>query len=119
MSALDSYIQEDMEEALKHGYKITEQNDKYIISHYDLFEKKEMVIGIVDKDASIENYDYLWENYSDNQHFEFNDTNQNALSEFKHEYIAAKKRKEMFDALGVKQRAKGLVIYKNGQYLKE
>ena len=44
---------------------------------------------------------------------------ENALSEFKHEYIAAKKRKEMFDALGVKQRAKGLVIYKNGQYLKE
>ena len=44
---------------------------------------------------------------------------ENALSEFRVEYAEAKRRNEMFDALGVKQRAKGLVVYKNGKYVKE
>ena len=44
---------------------------------------------------------------------------ENAFDEFKQEYIEAKKRNEMFDALGVKQSAKGLVVYKDGKYVKE
>lgn len=43
----------------------------------------------------------------------------NALSEFGTEYREAQKRVELFDALGVKQTAKGLVVYKNGRYVKE
>ena len=34
------------------------------------------------------------------------------------EYKAAKKRNEMFKALGVRQVSKGLVVYKNGKYIK-
>lgn len=44
---------------------------------------------------------------------------ENATSELKREYLEAKKRNEMFDALGVKQRSKGLVVYKNGRYVIE
>ena len=44
---------------------------------------------------------------------------ENALIEFKQEFVTAKKRKEMLDALGVKQRAKGLVVYKDGKYYKK
>lgn len=43
----------------------------------------------------------------------------NAVSKIKAEYVAARKRTAMFDALGVKTEAKGNVIYKNGQYVKE
>ena len=35
------------------------------------------------------------------------------------EYVVARKRKAMFDALGVKTTAKGLVMYKDGKYVKE
>lgn len=44
---------------------------------------------------------------------------ENALREFSAEYAEARKRNEMFDALGVKQTAKGLVVYKDGKYVKE
>ena len=43
---------------------------------------------------------------------------ENALRELREEYTEAKKRNKMFDALGVKQRAKGVVVYKNGEYVK-
>lgn len=42
----------------------------------------------------------------------------NALYEFSIEYAEAKKRIELFEALGVKQTTKGLVVYKNGKYVK-
>ena len=44
---------------------------------------------------------------------------ENAISELKREYEEAKKRNEMFDALGVKRLSKGLVVYKNGRYVIE
>ena len=42
-----------------------------------------------------------------------------AFTNLKKEYVAARKRSKMFDALGVKTLAKGLVIYKDGKYVKE
>lgn len=42
-----------------------------------------------------------------------------AVSKIKAEYSAAMKRKEMFDALGVTTVAKGSIIYKDGEYVKE
>ena len=42
-----------------------------------------------------------------------------AFTNLKKEYVAARKRSKMFDALGVKTSAKGLVIYKDGKYVKE
>lgn len=42
-----------------------------------------------------------------------------AFSKLKAEYTAAKKKTEMFEALGVKTAAKGLVVYKDGKYVKE
>ena len=39
--------------------------------------------------------------------------------DFQKEYEEAKKRNEMFDALGVKRLSKGLVVYKNGRYVIE
>lgn len=41
-----------------------------------------------------------------------------AISRMKQEYVAAGKKKAMFDALGVKTTAKGLVMYKDGKYIK-
>ena len=37
----------------------------------------------------------------------------------KKEYEAARKRIVLFDSLGVKQKAKGLVVYKEGKYVKK
>lgn len=42
-----------------------------------------------------------------------------ALRNLRKEYSTARKRNAMFDALGVKTAAKGIVIYKNGKYVKE
>ena len=42
-----------------------------------------------------------------------------AFSRIKAEYAAAKKKRAMFDALGVKTAAKGLVVFKDGKYEKE
>ncbi|MBR0512934.1 MAG: nucleotidyltransferase family protein [Clostridia bacterium] len=42
----------------------------------------------------------------------------NAISELKGEYVAAKERVALFDALGVKQSSKGLAVYRNGKYQK-
>ena len=42
-----------------------------------------------------------------------------AVSKLKEEYAAARKRNKMFDALGVKIRTRGLVVYRNGKYVKE
>lgn len=42
-----------------------------------------------------------------------------AVSKLKEEYATAKKRKKMFDALGVKIRTRGLAVYRNGKYVKE
>ena len=42
-----------------------------------------------------------------------------ATSKIREEYKAAKKRNAMFDALGVKMTAKGIVIIKDGEYVKE
>lgn len=42
-----------------------------------------------------------------------------ATSKIKAEYTAAKKRNAMFDALGVKTAAKGIVVYKDGKYVKK
>ena len=42
-----------------------------------------------------------------------------AVSKLKEEYAAARKRNEMFDALGVKIRTRGLAVYRNGKYVKE
>lgn len=42
-----------------------------------------------------------------------------AMNKLKSEYLAGKKRKAMFDALGVKTVAKGDIIYKDGKYVKE
>lgn len=44
---------------------------------------------------------------------------ENAALKIKKEYDVAQKRNQMFDELGVKTTAKGLVIYKNGEYRKE
>lgn len=43
----------------------------------------------------------------------------NAVSKIIEEYAAAKRRNAMFDALGVKTAAKGIVVYKDGKYVKE
>ena len=43
----------------------------------------------------------------------------NAGTELREAFIEAKKRRAMFDALGVRQDSKGLVVYKNGKYVKE
>ena len=43
----------------------------------------------------------------------------NATSKIREEYAAARKRNAMFDALGVKTAAKGIVMYKDGKYVKE
>jgi len=37
----------------------------------------------------------------------------------KTDYVDAQKRQKMFDALGVRQNSKGLVVYRNGKYVKE
>lgn len=42
-----------------------------------------------------------------------------AASKLLEEYNAARKRNAMFDALGVKTTAKGVVVLKNGEYVKE
>ncbi len=42
-----------------------------------------------------------------------------AVSKIKEEYAAAMKRKELFDALGVATVAKGPIVYKDGEYVKE
>ncbi len=42
-----------------------------------------------------------------------------AISKIKAEYLAAMKRKEMFDALGISTVAKGPIVYKDGEYVKE
>lgn len=42
-----------------------------------------------------------------------------SLSDTLIEYKAAKQRDKMFKALGVKQASKGLVVYKNGKYIKQ
>lgn len=44
---------------------------------------------------------------------------ENALSKIKEEYVAARKRNIMFKALGVKTAAKGIVVLKDGKYVKE
>lgn len=44
---------------------------------------------------------------------------ENAASKIKAEYVAAKKKTAMLNALGVKTAAKGLVMYKDGKYIKE
>ena len=43
----------------------------------------------------------------------------NAFVELKTAYVESRKRRAMFDALGVRQDSKGLVIYKDGKYVKE
>lgn len=43
----------------------------------------------------------------------------NATTKIKTEYKAAKIRNAMFDKLGVKTKARGIAIYKNGKYVKE
>ena len=43
----------------------------------------------------------------------------NAGKELREAFIEANKRKAMFDALGVRQDSKGLVVYKDGKYVKE
>ena len=42
-----------------------------------------------------------------------------ALITLKKQYKGAKKRKRLMDSLAVKQKSKGLVVYKNGKYVKE
>ena len=42
-----------------------------------------------------------------------------AVSKLMEEYKAARKRNAMFDALGVKTTAKGIAVYKDGEYVKE
>ena len=42
-----------------------------------------------------------------------------AVFKIKKEYAAAKKKMAMFDALGVKTATKGIVMYKDGKYVKE
>ncbi len=42
-----------------------------------------------------------------------------AASKIRAEYTAAKRKTALFDALGVKTAAKGLVMYKDGKYIKE
>ena len=37
----------------------------------------------------------------------------------KSSYSESKRRRGMFDALGVRQDSKGLIVYKNGKYVKE
>ena len=43
----------------------------------------------------------------------------NAEIELREAFTEAKKRRAMFDALGVRQDSKGLVVYKDGKYVKE
>lgn len=43
----------------------------------------------------------------------------NAASKLKTEYMEAKKRTAMFDKLGIKMKARGIAIYKNGKYIKK
>ena len=42
-----------------------------------------------------------------------------SLRALKMEYTAARQRNALFDALGVKQRSKGLVVYRDGKYVRE
>ncbi len=42
-----------------------------------------------------------------------------AISRMKMEYIAAKQKIDLFEKLGVKRAVKGLVMYKDGEYVKE
>lgn len=42
-----------------------------------------------------------------------------AFTKIRNEYIAARKKMALFDALGVKTATKGLVVYKDGKYVKE
>lgn len=42
-----------------------------------------------------------------------------AIYKIKEEYVSARKKMALFDALGVKTATKGLVIYKDGKYVKE
>ena len=44
---------------------------------------------------------------------------EHAFTRIREEYSAGKKRKEMFDALGVKTVAKGDVVFKDGEYIKK
>lgn len=44
---------------------------------------------------------------------------ENAASKIKAEYVAAKRKTALLDALSVKTAAKGLVMYKDGKYIKE
>ena len=44
---------------------------------------------------------------------------EHAFARIREEYSAGKKRKEMFDALGVKTVAKGDVVFRDGKYIKE
>ena len=46
-------------------------------------------------------------------------TQKGSVAALKSEFDEAGRRNRMFDALGIKQRSKGLVIYKNGKYIKE
>ena len=39
-------------------------------------------------------------------------------TKIREEYDESKKRTALFEALGVKQKAKGLVTYRNGEYVK-
>ena len=45
-------------------------------------------------------------------------TQEGSLSKLREEYKEAAKRTELFRALGVKQKANGLVTYRNGRYVK-
>ncbi len=42
-----------------------------------------------------------------------------AVSKLREEYSAAKKRNAMFEALGIKTAAKGIAVFKDGEYMKE
>ena len=43
----------------------------------------------------------------------------NAKSEIKAAYTESRKKLELFDALGVRQDSKGIVVYKDGRYVLE
>ena len=39
-----------------------------------------------------------------------------AITQLRSEHLAVQERKELFDAIGVKQFSKGLVVYQDGKY---
>ena len=45
-------------------------------------------------------------------------TQEGSISKLREEYEDSVKRTELFKALGVKQKANGLVTYRNGRYVK-